>query len=190
MHSANPRPSRIRKLALLVALIVPLLGHQLNAQAVPTATGPGGYVVAGATGSLFESNYGQYAVGGIGAYVDINPHRDYGIELEYKSFRYNQQAGIRQTTLLGGPRISHGSRPLVPYVKFMVGQGTFDFPYGYAQGKYLVLAPGAGIDYSVNRRIRIRLIQAEYQVWHQFTFGSYHPYGISSGISFQFLTGR
>jgi len=52
-----------------------------------------------------------------------------------------------------------------------------------------VMAPGAGVDYSLNRRIKIRL-QAEYQIWPKFTYGSLQPYGVSTGISYTFYRGR
>jgi hypothetical protein len=67
------------------------------------------------------------------------------------------------------------------------GGGRFDFPYGYAHGNYFVVAPGAGLDLRLGQKVRVRLIDMEYQVWPGFSIGSLHPYGISAGISFQLL---
>ncbi|WP_213804808.1 hypothetical protein [Granulicella sp. dw_53] len=179
------RQNRILQLVTLLALLATAMNRNAWAQAVPTATGPGPYVALGVTGALFKSNYGDRTVGGFGAYLDLNPHRDYGVEIEGQTLRYNQEAGSRLDTLLVGPRISHGTNGFVPYVKFLVGTGRWTAPYGFGVGNYLVLAPGAGVDFSLNRKIRVRVLQVEYQSWRDFTFGNLHPYGISSGISIQ-----
>jgi hypothetical protein len=93
-------------------------------------------------------------------------------------------AGVKETVWTGGPRYSFYpiKGKFYPYAKAMVGVGQFDFPYGYAKGSYLVIAPGGGVDYWVNRRIRIRLVDVSYQYWNQFTFGSMPSYGITTGI--------
>jgi hypothetical protein len=190
MRIDTPRPSRIQQLLLLAALLLPAANYSLHAQAAPTATGPGPYIALGGLGAIFKTNYGSQTLGGVGGYLDLNPHRDYGVEVEYQTLRFHAQADVKQTTWLVGPRISHGSGRFVPYGKFLVGRGRFDFPYGYAYGHYFVMAPGAGVDFQLNRRIKIRLIQAEYQIWPKFTFGSLQPYGISSGISFTLYHGK
>jgi opacity protein-like surface antigen len=168
---------------LAAALCVCLPGASAHGQALPTATGPGSYVNVGVTGAWFNVNYGQRWVGGGSIYVDANLYRHYGAEVEYQTFRYNQQAGIRQTTYLAGPRVSFRTRGLVPYADILVGRGDFDFPYGYAKGTYFVYAPGGGLDYDLTSKIKLRLINVQYQKWPQFTFGDLHPYGASAGIS-------
>jgi hypothetical protein len=158
---------------------------QLRGQAIPTATGPGTYTSVGITGSLFNVNYGQRWVGGGTLYVDGNLTRRFGLEFQLQSLRFHQEGGIRQLTYLAGPRYSFRERGLVPYVKVLAGGGKFTFPYGYAQGTYLVVAPAAGLDYDLRPRIKLRLINLEYQSWRDFTFGDLHPYGASAGISFR-----
>jgi hypothetical protein len=71
----------------------------------------------------------------------------------------------------------------MPFVKVLAGIGHFEFPYRYATGNYFVIAPGAGVDFALNRRLKVRVVQLEYQSWPQFTYGNLHSYGISSGIS-------
>jgi hypothetical protein len=75
----------------------------------------------------------------------------------------------------------------VPYVKLLVGGGRLVFPYGFGPGNYFVVAPGSGVDLRLGQRVRLRLIDFEYQVWPGFTYGSLHPYGVSVGISYQIL---
>ncbi len=168
----------------VVALIFCLAVQRSSGQALPTATAPGSYISVGATGSLFRVNYNERWVEGGGLYVDANLYRKFGVELQAQSLRFHQENGTRQTTWLAGPRYSFRSHGFVPYVKFLVGTGKFTFPYNYAQGNYLVLAPGAGLDYDLNDRFKIRLINVEYQDWRKFEFGNLHPYGASIGISY------
>jgi hypothetical protein len=43
------------------------------------------------------------------------------------------------------------------------------------------------VDLRLGQRWRVRLADFEYQDWPGFTFGAIHPYGVTAGISFQFL---
>ena len=157
----------------------------LFGQALPTATGPGMYLALGGEYSLFEGDYGKQKIRGAAVYVDANPYRRYGVEAEIRQLRYSDFGGMNQVTYLAGPRVSFRSYGFVPYVKMLAGVGRFNFPYHYGEGNYLALAPGAGLDWNVGRRVRIRLIDVEYQYWPQFTFGALHPYGASVGISYR-----
>jgi hypothetical protein len=163
-----------------------MYGRGAGAQAMPTATGPGAYVIAGATYSGFESDYGVQKISGASVYVDANFIWRYGLEVEARRMDY-PHFGERQSTLLAGPRWSFRATGLVPYVKVLAGGGRFDFPYGFGYGNYFVVAPGAGVDLRVGRKLRLRLVDFEYQEWPGFTFGSLHPYGVSAGISYEVL---
>lgn len=157
-------------------------------QASPTATGPGMYLAVGGMVSLFEGDYGQRKITGNALYVDANLYRCYGLETEIRRLRYSDSSGMNQTTFLAGPRVSFRSHGIVPYAKMLVGAGVFNFPYHDGHGSYLVLAPGAGLDWNMGRKIRLRLIDVEYQDWTRFTFGPEHPYGASIGISYQIVS--
>jgi hypothetical protein len=170
--------------ALLLAELMMVRAAQ--AQALPTATGPGTYVTVGGTFSHFQADFGNQPVSGATVYADSNLFWRYGIETEARRMVY-PNFGERQATLLAGPRWSFRPTGLVPYVKILAGGGRFDFPYGFGHGNYFVVAPGAGIDLRVGQRVRVRLVDFEYQAWPGFTFGSLHPYGLSAGISFQIL---
>lgn len=179
------------KVLLLSALLLASMGRlrEAGAQALPTATAPGAFISVGGTYSLFNTDYGQQKLGGAGAYIDINPRRQVGLEAEAHWLRQNSTADIHQTTYLVGPRIQLKHGRFSPYGKFLVGQGIFNFPYNYEIGKYLVFAPGGGLDYYVNDNLRLRLIDIEYQDWRQFTFGTLSPYGVSIGLSYRIFNG-
>ena len=165
-----------------------LLGASCSAgvsQAVYAAKAPGAYVSVGVTASGYESDYGKRLLGGGSIYVDANLTRRLGIELEGRRLSLNSDDHMRETTYLVGPRYSFAVRGFRPYAKFLVGRGDFNFPFDYAKGSYLAMAPGGGVDYQVgNSRLGLRLVDFEYQIWPQFTFGALHPYGVSAGISF------
>lgn len=180
----------MKKLLFTVFLLMGLAGFQSAfGQALPAATAPGAYVSVGGTYSIFQSAYGQRVLGGAGLYVDINRWRQVGIEGEGRWLRQNKLADTTESTYLIGPRVEIRRGRFSPYIKTLVGLGHFNFPYNYAQGKYFVIAPGAGVDYNLTYNVKIRLVDFEYQEWPQFTFGNINPYGVSVGISYHFLNG-
>ncbi len=158
-----------------------------HAQAKYAGTGPGSLLTAGAIASGFQSDYGRQYLGGVGVYVDFNPTWRFGIEGEARLLRFHQSADTHQSTFLIGPRVSFGRHRLNPYAKVLAGLGKFNFPYDYGYGSYFVLAPGAGVDFRVSQRIKLRLVDFEYQDWPQFTYGALKPYGISTGMSWTIL---
>jgi hypothetical protein len=89
---------------------------------------------------------------------------------------------VNTTTYMAGPTYHRDFGKFQPYVKGLVGFGDFNFPYDLAHGSFLVIAPGAGVDYRISRRIRIRAVDFEYQIWPQFAYGSMSNYGISTGL--------
>jgi hypothetical protein len=169
----------------LVGLLLILgYGSGLHAQALFAAKGPGGYVAAGATLSTYESDYGQRRLGGGTLFVDANLYRRIGVEAEARYLRVHSDENISESNFLIGPKISTHTRNLRPYAKLLIGRGHLNFPFNYAQGSYFVVAPGAGLDWRIGEgRLTIRVIDIEYQDWPLFTFGTLHPYGVSSGLS-------
>lgn len=172
---------------LLSAVGFWLLVTMCQGQAKYAGTGPGSLVTVGVTASGFQSSYGHQYLGGVGGYVDANVTWRLGIEGEARFLRFHEQADTYETTYLIGPRVSFGKHRWNPYAKVLVGMGKFNFPYDYGYGSYFVVAPGAGVDLRLNRRVRLRLVDFEYQEWPQFTFGAIQPYGVSAGISFAVL---
>ncbi len=174
----------IKRLTLLFFVII-AMGRATFGQALPTATGPGPYTSVGVTGSFYNSDYGKTTLVGPTVFVDAHITRRWGLEAEARFLRYRQQAGLKQDEYLVGPRYAIRYSHWVPYVKMPVGLAKMTFPYNYAVGHYFVLAPGGGFDYWLNDKVRLRVVDVEYQLWPQFTFGTLHPYGASAGVSFR-----
>jgi len=178
----------IKTYATVFALLF-ACAQSCGAQALPTATGPGSYVSAGTTASMYQADYGRHLIGGGAVYVDTNVTWRLGIEAEVRTLRYHTEADVRESTFLIGPRVTLRPVGFMPYAKLLVGLGALDYPYHYGHGSYFVFAPGAGIDQSFGSRVTIRLVDVEYQDWPQFTYGHLHPYGVSAGISFRLTHG-
>jgi len=182
-------PKWIPAAALLLIAIFACAGGAA-AQEIPTEVRPGAFIAAGATFSDYQIDYGQNKLSGPSVFVDVHLTTHYGVEGEARWLVLNQAQNVHATTWLVGPRatfdpsVLHG---VTPYVKLLVGDAHFNFPYNYATGEYFVLAPGAGVDLPIGHRLTIRLIDVEYQSWPQFTFGGLHPYGASIGLSYRIL---
>jgi hypothetical protein len=174
----------LRYLCVVVIAIGFGIGSRaVYAQAQPTASGPGSFVSIGGGYSAMQADYDPRILGAAFAFVDVHPTWRYGLEGEARYLRFNTDEDVKETTYLGGVHVYLRPQKFRPYVKFLAGVGRVDFPFHYATGNYLALAPGTGVDYVVNDRITLRAVDFEYQDWPKFTYGTLHPYGVSAGIS-------
>ncbi|HEY4356233.1 MAG TPA: outer membrane beta-barrel protein [Acidobacteriaceae bacterium] len=172
-------------LTTAVVLALSAVSRHANGQAYATASGPGSYVAVGGGASLFQADYGKRDIGGAQAFVDINPTWRYGIEAEGRWLRYHTDEDVTETNYFIGPRVSIRPGPFRPYAKFMVGAGHIVLPFHYAEGTFFTMAPGGGIEYTLGDRFAVRIVDFEYQLWHNFPYGSLRPYGVSAGLSFR-----
>ena len=129
------------------------------------------------------SNYPLY---GVGTYVDLKLYRWVQIEGEARWMRWNQFNGIHQDNYLIGPRLPirrFGKMTL--YGKALVGfsQMTFD-PVG-SHGRFTDYAFGGGADMKISKRLKLRLVDVEYQYWPSWGDSSTSPYGASVGLSYK-----
>lgn len=175
----------LRQLFTIAAILCLGMCHpSAEAQALPTASGPGSYVSVGFALSAYQADYGQRLLGGTSFFVDVQPTWRYGIEAEARYLRIHTNENVTQTSYLAGPHVyvCHCGR-WRPYGKFLLGEGQLAFPFGYAHGSYLAYAPGAGVDVRISSYLSVRAIDVEYQSWPNFTYGNLHPYGISAGLN-------
>ncbi len=172
-------------MAVLVAVGL-AMAPAAPAQVVPAADTGGLKLSAGATASGYYLQYGERRMLGIAGFVDVDTNRRIGVEGEARWLLFHQTYNVTTTTYMIGPRYHRDYGRFEPYVKGLVGIGEFNFPYNLAKGSYLVIAPGGGLDFRINRRFRLRAVDFEYQLWPQFNYGLNNvmmsSYGISTGI--------
>jgi hypothetical protein len=165
------------------------MARTASAQVVYTGDKGGISLTAGITASGYEVQYGQQKLLGFAGVVDVDTPRRFGLEAEGRWLMFHNPTQIETRTYMGGPRYHFTKGKLQFYGKGLVGVGQFTFPYDLAQGNYLVIAPGGGVDYRWKRRISFRLADFEYQIWPQFTYNgssyeSMNSYGISAGVRY------
>jgi hypothetical protein len=164
---------------------------QAHAQSPESVIGAEQHLTVGGDINGTYLGYGKRWIGGAGVNVDATLNRHLGAEGEANFTFYRTSGtfgGTHVTTYLGGPRyqfngMGSGYR-FRPYAKFLVGAGLYNFPYGYGNGSYFVLAPGGGVDYRLNYRWRLRLVDFEYQIPLQFSFGGTQNYAITTGVRY------
>jgi len=157
----------IQRLLIVTALfVVPGLAaaqSQYSAERAPVS------FHMGAAYSYFIAGYGGYKVMGPVAYATFSPviWDHVGIEGEGRWLTQNGSRGFSEYNYLIGPvyRITMMEhRRLHPYVKGLVGAGIVNFPDHLAVGRYFAIAPGGGVDFTLNRHWRLRG-DYEYQIW-------------------------
>jgi hypothetical protein len=169
--------------ALLVAVCL-VLARPAHAQVVPSADAGGFTLIAGGTASGYDIQYGHQKLLGVAAFVDADTRRRIGFEGEARWLQYHQSNDVHVTDWLAGPRFHLSKGKFQYYAKGLVGVGKFQFPFNYAHGTYLVIAPGGGVDYRWSRKVSFRLADFEYQYWPQFTYGAMSTYGVSVGVRY------
>ncbi len=175
----------IRSLRFVCAVLLALGCLPVARAQVKESADAGGIVLsAGAFFSYYSVGYGPEKLAGFGGFVDAEPKGRPGVEAEIRDLNLLQHTdSVHLSTYLIGPR--YGFRQIgrfQPYVKVLLGEGEFNFPYNYAHGSYFVLAPGGGVDFHLSHRVSLRLADVEYQDWPMFTFGNMSSFGVSSGI--------
>ncbi len=180
----NPRPVFSFRLAVAlgVASITLALAGAAHAQVAPTASSGGFGLSAGVTGSGMYVQYGERKMVGITGFADFDTARHLGVEGEARFVQFRQTADLHFTTYSIGARYRKNFGRFQPYVKGLIGEGYFNFPYNYATGHYMVVTAGGGLDYSLNHNLHIRAADAEWQYWPGFTYGAMTTASVSAGI--------
>jgi len=168
--------------ALLVGCLV--AGLSAHSQTLPSGWQEGFTLSAGGTASGYYLGYGGREIAGPAVFVDAETRHRFGIEGEARWLRIPQTSSVHNTTwLIGGRSTVYAfERKWYPYAKGLIGFTQFNFPYNYAKGDYLVIAPGGGLDMRISERVRMRVVDAEYQFWPQFSFTNVSSWGISTGV--------
>lgn len=170
---------------LISAVFCGLTAQQVRGQVVPAAVKGSLSLTAGGFVSVFQPDYVDYKLGGVGGYVDLNVFRGYGIEAEGRWQHFHEYYGISQDNYLIGPRkkIFHFWKAQ-PYVKVLGGFSNMNFGPGIGTGRFNTIAFGGGTDIRLDRRWSVRG-DFEYQWWPDFLGDRLNPYGVSVGMNYR-----
>lgn len=175
--------------ALLLAVACPA-----GAQVVYSGRRQEARLTVGLMGSVFQPDYSGTGVPaeatnrlyGYGGYVDWTIRHWVQVEGEARWLRLNAKDNIREDNYLIGPRVPlPGYWRLQPYAKALVGYGRMNFQYDYAYGRFANIALGGGVDVHLTRKLTVRAVNFEYQMWPNWVNGTLKPYGGDVGISYR-----
>jgi len=154
-----------------------------HSQALPTATGRGGFQAGGGY-TIASPDYAQRKIQGFTLYGDLDLAYHYGVEAEYHYISLGTPTDIGENSFLIGPRFIYRHRRLSAYGKGMIGIGDLVIQnpndnVGHTGGTKFAYALGGGVDYQVSHHFVVRPIDFEYQHWSYesgltpmvFTFG-------------------
>jgi opacity protein-like surface antigen len=156
----------------------------LHAQAKPTASRAvdlqigGGFAFGG-------SDYIQGTFKGATAYADFDFRPHVGIEAEFHQINSPSGDESYQRTYEIGARYLRTYGRLVPYAKFMIGRGDFNYPHGLADLSYNMFAFGGGADVKLNEYLHVRA-EYEFQKWASFPNGGLAPHIVTIGAAYHF----
>ena len=170
--------------AMVIAVCLGL-AHSAQSQVVQAGNSGLLRLSAGGTASGYYLNYGEQRFLGGSAFFDAQTRRHLGVEAEVRRLEYHNTNDVNASTYLGGVRYFRDFGRLQPYVKGLVGFGRANLAFGLGQANSLVIAPGGGLDFRLNRRVFLRVVDFEYQRWPEAVYGSAPPFdstGISTGI--------
>jgi hypothetical protein len=161
--------------------------NPVHGQAQSAARG-GSQLIGGGYFSAFSPDYGTNELLGAGLYADFNVGSHLGAEGEARFLRLNQAFDVHEDNYLVGPRYRWRFHRYQPYVKFLIGNGQFNFPDNFAHGGYLMFAYGGGLDVTLRHHLIWRAVDYEYQHWSSFQGSSLSPNGFSFGIAYRIFS--
>ncbi len=176
---------RISHLAsLLVACMFFAGSIALYGQAAPTSE-KSGDLQAGVGYIRANADYSPLRFNGFAIFADVDFWKHLGAEAEFHRVSVAKDVSISETTYEVGGRYRYPIGRFSPYLKLMVGEGSFAFETHGQNGTYGMYAGGGGIDYRIQRRIIIRA-DYEYQRWSSFPPRGLQPSLSTIGVAYSF----
>jgi opacity protein-like surface antigen len=181
----------MRSKLVLAALII-LSSLPVVAQVAPAARISGLPIGVGVGLSDYDLDYGQdRRMLGLSAWANYELFHGLGVEAEGTTIQWDKPEALtrmRQDTIKGGP--IYKFRPIAgihPYVKYLFGLGSIDFPSDdpfYTHDTYKMSAFGGGVEYRVWRHVFVRA-DYEYQRWPKYhSVNALTPNGITLGATY------
>ena len=160
------------RLTLCLFLAGTALTTSSSAQATATASATSNLELFGGISKVYTGVQGQNTSFTAGGDFILRRFAGFVPSAEVRgtyAFKKGNVAG--EKNILGGIKLTREFGSVRPYVNFLAGRGSIDFPNNYTFGsttyEYVsgtVLSPGAGIDFSVNSHWSAKL-DFQYQRW-------------------------
>ena len=159
-----------------------------HAQAIPSASRAGGIQV-GVGGAFTDPDYAQKYIKGLTFYGDYDFLNNIGVEAEIHYY-IDTPTDLSENTYLIGPRYSVRRKSFSGYGKALFGTGRFGTKGGgfgtTATTGYATYAFGGGVEYKTPYKIKVRIIDVEFQKWPNFTPNSLSPISYTVGVAYVF----
>jgi opacity protein-like surface antigen len=177
---------------LVLAALMILSTLPVFAQVAPAVKIGGLPLGIGAGFSDFDLDYGPgRRMVGVSAWADYNLFHGIGIAAEGNTIFADKPAVLqrmRQDTAMGGGIYrTHTFFGIHPYVQFVIGIGSIDFPSGnpfYTHDTFSTWAYGGGAEYKLWKTLYARG-SYEYQFWHQYLGPrDLNPQGFTIGATY------
>lgn len=142
-----------------------LLGATLlSAQSVASAYGNKSSLWIGGEYANLQAGFpkdSSVRISGIGASLDYNWRAHLGLEAHARFLDWASWHGQTEHSYLAGPRYTFlNNRKWRPFVAFDLGITQMHYPFSLGDGNSFTLAPRAGIEYKLNRKLKL---QATYE---------------------------
>jgi len=170
--------------ALLAPALLLASAGTVRAQTVPGGNRGVLQLSAGATGSFDTIQYGSRQMYGAGAFVDAETTGHFGLEAEGRWIEFPQQNDNvhAETYSIGGRYHWVLTNHWQPYVKGLIGFGSFNYAYNLGHDHDLIVTAGGGVDFRCTHRIYFRVADFEYQDWPEAYYGNLTPFNVSAGL--------
>lgn len=155
-EKAKTVTNAIKKLFILSFL---LTAATVYAQVARSVTGGGSSIWVGGEYSSFAPDYGSARINGLGATFDFNVTPKIGAigEARWLHWAGASDGGETQSDYLAGGKYRfYRFRKFDLNAKFLLGGVWIKFPNSIGSGSYFAYAPGAFVDYRLNRKFMIR----------------------------------
>jgi len=165
------------------------IASTLYGQDMPGATRGATFQVGGGF-SAANPDYSRKWITGVSVYADADLRRHIGIEFDYHYINLNTPFDLGEVTYLVGLRYSVNIHRFHPYVKGMLGLGTFeiekDYYHNSSSNTYMAAAFGGGVEMPLTGHLNLRVIDAEFQRWPSFPPNGLSPFALTSGLAYRF----
>jgi opacity protein-like surface antigen len=154
--------------ATLIALSIALARTSAQAQAAPSAYGPGHSLWAGAEYSNITASFpygSNQRLQGVGVFANYHLTSRIALTGDARFLTFGGFESSTESSYLAGPRFvvfAHGR--LRPYGQFRAGIGRIHYPYDIGDAGYFALAPAGGTEYRLSSRFMLQG-EYEYQFW-------------------------